>query len=105
LQFTADLEKTRTMVFVLMCVDSLLFAFCVRSFKKTIFHCNIFSNYYLLGAVGISSLLLLAAVYFVPLQKILGTQNLDIKEWGIIFVVSLLELLLIEFSKKMVFKK
>ncbi|MFH1385690.1 MAG: HAD-IC family P-type ATPase [Patescibacteria group bacterium] len=101
---TGDLERARTMVFTLMCVDSLLFAFCVRSFKQSIFRRDIFSNHYLVGAVAISFALLLSAVYLPPLQKILGTQGLALGEWGLILAIGLAEILMVEFSKKRIFR-
>lgn len=83
----------RVIVFALMCVDSLIFAFSIRSFRRTIFRKDIFSNRYLVGAVTISMFLLLLAVYAPPLQKLLA----------VIFGISLVEIVLIEFSKKKVF--
>jgi Ca2+-transporting ATPase len=102
-KLTGDLHKTRTIIFALMCVDSLIFVHCVRSFKKTIFRKDIFSNRYLVGGVAISAILLICAVYLPPLQKLLATQPLGIAEWLIIFSISLIEILLIEFFKKRVF--
>ena len=102
-KFTGDLDKTRTMVFVFMCVASLAIAFSVRSFKKTIFRRDIFSNYYLVGGVAISFILLLISLYLPPLQKLLSTQPLGVAEWAIIFAVSLMEISLIEFFKKRFF--
>jgi Ca2+-transporting ATPase len=102
-KLTGDLHKTRTIVFVLMCVDSLVFAFSVRSFKRTIFRKDIFSNRYLVGAVIIAAILLVGAVYLPPLQKLLATQPLVLTEWLIIFGISLVEILLIEFLKKRIF--
>ena len=104
LKTTGDLEKTRTIVFALMCLDSLIFAFCVRSFKKTIFRRDIFSNRFLVAGVFMGLVLLLAAIYFVPFQKILSTQVLGINYWFIIIVISLIEIILIEFSKKRIFR-
>ncbi|TRZ64499.1 MAG: HAD family hydrolase [Spirochaetia bacterium] len=102
-KLTGDLHKTRTIVFALMCLDSLVFAFSVRSFKRTIFRKDIFSNRYLVGAVTISVILLVGAIYLPVLQKILTTQSLGATEWAIILSISLIEILLIEFSKKKVF--
>ncbi len=102
-KLTGDLHKTRTIVFALMCVDSLIFAFSVRSFKRTIFRKDIFSNRYLVGAVIIAAVLLIGAVYLPSLQKLLATQPLALTEWLIIFGISLIEILLIEFSKKRIF--
>lgn len=102
-QATADLHRTRTIVFALMCLDSLFFAFNVRSFKRTIFRRDIFSNRYLVGGVAISSLLLIAAVYLPPLQMILATKPLSLIDWAIIFAIAFVEILLIAVSKKIIF--
>lgn len=102
-KLTDDLQKTRTIVFALMCVDSLIFAFSMRSFKQTVFRKDIFSNHYLVGGVIIGVGLLVGAVYFAPLQKLLATQPLHLFDWLIIFAVSLIEILLIEFFKKKIF--
>ncbi|KKQ68347.1 MAG: hypothetical protein A3F95_03000 [Candidatus Nealsonbacteria bacterium RIFCSPLOWO2_12_FULL_39_31] len=104
-KLTGDLQKTRTIVFALMCVDSLVFAFSVRSFKQTIFRKDIFSNRYLVGAVIVAAVLLAGAVYFPFLQKLLGTQPLGVVEWAVIFGISLIEIILIEFFKKRIFIK
>jgi len=104
-KLTGDLHKTRTIVFALMCLDSLVFAFSVRSFKRTIFRKDIFSNRYLVGAVIIAAILLVGAVYLPPLQKLLATQPLGITEWLIIFSISTIEILLIEYSKTKVFRR
>jgi calcium-translocating P-type ATPase len=100
---TGDLDKTRTIVFALMCIDSLTFAFNVRSLKETVFRKDIFSNHYLVGAVIISMSLLLAAIYLPPLQKLLSTQPLDAAEWLLIFVLAFAEMTLIAFAKKRIF--
>jgi len=103
LKLTGDLDKTRTIVFVLMCVDSLIFVFSVRSFRQTIFRKDTFSNRYLIGAVAISAILLVGAIYLPLFQKLLTTQSLALTEWLIIFGISLIEILLIEFFKKKIF--
>ena len=102
---TGDLDKTRTIVFVLMCVDSLIFAFSVRSFKQTIFRKDIFSNHYLVGTVAIAFVLLISAIYLPFLQKLLATQPLILAEWLIILGISSVEILLIELSKKKIFTR
>lgn len=104
-KITGDIDMTRTIIFALVCVDSLTFAFCVRSFKKTIFRRDIFSNKYLVGAVFISFMLLIAALYAPFLQNILSTQPLGALYWIIILAIAAIETLLVDFSKKMIFLK
>ena len=102
-KLTGNIDKTRTIVFALMCLDSLSFSFSVRSFKKTVFRKDIFSNRYLTGAVIISLMFLLSAIYWPPLQRILSTQPLDLIEWIVIIIVTFVEVLLITYSKKKIF--
>jgi hypothetical protein len=51
------------------------------------------------GAVLISFALLVSAVYAPFLQKLLSTQSLVLNEWLIVLGVSIMEIVLIEFSK------
>ena len=102
-KFTGNLDRTRTMVFVFLCVASLILAFSVRSFQRTIFRKDIFSHRYLVGGVALGFVLLLLSVYLPPLQKLLSTQPLSIIEWLIIFGAGLIEISLIEFFKNKFF--
>ncbi len=102
-KFTGDLDKARTAVFAFMCVASLILSFSVRSFKKTIFRRDIFSNLYLVGSVVLGFILLLSSIYLPLLQKLLATRPLSIIEWLIIFSAGLIEISLIEFFKKRIF--
>ncbi len=102
---TGDLGITRTALFALVALDSLIFAFSVRSFKQTIFRRDIFSNRYLVAGAAIGTALLIAAVYFAPLQKLLTTQPLGQAEWLFVLGVSLVEILGIEYFKKRIFSK
>ncbi|MDD2730976.1 MAG: cation-transporting P-type ATPase [Candidatus Portnoybacteria bacterium] len=104
-KLTDNLHLTRTVVFALMCFDSLIFAFSVRSFKRTIFRKDIFSNRYLMGAVAVSLVFLIAAVYWPPLQNILSTQSLSPANWLIIFGISLVEIVFVEIFKKIFFQR
>jgi P-type Ca2+ transporter type 2C len=98
-QATGNLEKARTMTFVFMGLDSLFFAFSVRSFRQSIFRLNIFNNKILTSAVFISLVLLLTAVYTPGLQKMLSTVPLGITEWALILAMVIGEIILIEVSK------
>ena len=101
---TGDLEKARAMIFALMCLDSLIFAFAVRSFKRPLWRKDIFSDYFLNGAVLIGLFLLVSAVYFAPLQKLLSTQSLVATEWMIILLISTVEIIILETFKKKFFR-
>ena len=104
--FTNDLSKIRTMLFALMGLDSLFFVFSARSFRRTIFRKDIFNNKWMVGAVTISLILLLSAIYMPILQKLLSTQSLILEEWIVVLTISIIEILLIEFAKtKLLFNR
>lgn len=101
---TGDIEKTRSMVFLLKCMESLLFAFSVRSFKRSLFRRDIFSNRWLVGAVIISFLLVVAAFTFAPLQSLLAIKPLSVQEWVLAIAGAFFEICLIELAKKRIFR-
>ncbi|MAF79465.1 hypothetical protein CL629_00050 [bacterium] len=68
-----DEALVRTFTFTTFALYSLLLAFALRRLNTSILKYNPFSNPYLTGGVGIGILLMLAAIYLPPLQKILGT--------------------------------
>ncbi|OHA89414.1 MAG: hypothetical protein A2653_02115 [Candidatus Zambryskibacteria bacterium RIFCSPHIGHO2_01_FULL_43_25] len=100
---THDLERSRTLVFALMGLDSLIFAFSARSFKKTVFRKDIFSNHFLVGATVISFILLVVALYVPFFQSVLSTSPITILDWAIIFAVGIIEIIIIDFWKGKIF--
>ncbi len=102
---TGDIEFTQTIVFGLVALDSLLFAFNVRSFRQSVFRKDIFSNRLLVWAVCVSVLLLFCAIYLPPLQAVLSTVPLEPIHWMVILGVSALETILIELSRRFAFRK
>ncbi len=96
---TGDIEKARTVAFVSLGIDSLLYVFSCRSLRHSILQKNIFSNKYLLAACAAGAFLQLAAIYTPFLQKILSTVPLGWPEWKIILLVSLLVIVAIEITK------
>lgn len=101
-KITGDIARTRTVVFVLMSLDSLAFAFTVRSFKKRVLRKDIFDNYYLDGAVLIGIVLLLFAIYIPLLQSFVNTVSLGIRDWSIIAIVIAAEMAVINKGKMLI---
>lgn len=98
-----DIGKIRSLMFVALGVDSLIYIFAVKSFRHTIFRVNVFSNRWLLASIGIGFSLMLAAVFHPFLQEIFAIIPLTLSEWGLILMISLLKLLLIEGIKELFF--
>jgi len=94
-----NIVEIRTIVFILMSLDSLIFAFVVRSFRKKFFRKDIFSNRYLDVAVLIGGTLLLMAVYVPLLQKVTKTCAIGIMDWLIIIFAVAIEMTIINKTK------
>lgn len=102
-QWTGSVELARTMTFALMGIDSLIFAFSVRSFHRPIWRRDIFSNRLLVWAALAGVGLLLLAVYLPLLQPVLSTQPLGMLHWFAIISVSIIEIILLELAKRKIF--
>jgi len=96
---TGNLEKARTVAFVTLGINSLLYVFSVRSVRHSVFEINQFSNKWLIWAVLGGFLIQVIAVYNPFLQKVLKTEPISIREWFIIFSVCLWVIGFIEIIK------
>lgn len=98
-----SIEKVRTLLFTLIGLDSLLFAFSARSFRRPLWR-RFFTNPFHLGAVLAGLGLLVAALTFPPLQRLLHTQPLTLSEWGLVSLIAGLEIISMEIAKRLVFR-
>ncbi|MCK4968343.1 MAG: HAD-IC family P-type ATPase [Candidatus Aenigmarchaeota archaeon] len=94
-----DFPHLRTLIFVALGFDSLLYVFSCRSLRHSIFHKHFFSNIYLLGAVAVGWIMLLLAVYLPVLQVLLRTVPLGLTDWSIVLTLGLIKIILIEMVK------
>ena len=94
-----DLKYIRTVIFAALGIISLFYIFPCRSLEKPLWKINFFSNKYLIFALIFGVLMMVAAVYLPALQFVLRTTALDLKGWGIIAVLTLLNIFLIEITK------
>ncbi|MGL4730171.1 MAG: cation-translocating P-type ATPase [Clostridium sp.] len=83
-----NLETCRTLALGTLILSQLIHVFECRSERYSLFEINPFTNMYLLGAVGISLLSLIAIVYMPLFQSIFKTTALGIGQWLIIFFFS-----------------
>jgi Ca2+-transporting ATPase len=93
------LHYIQTVMFVALGIDSLFVALACRSLRKLVIQKEFFSNRFLLAALGVSFLMLAAAVYWTPLQTLLRTHALGADEWALLFGLGLFNLLAIETAK------
>jgi len=100
-----DLPHIRTMVFAALALDSLFFVFSCKSLRKNLWDINHFSNKFLIYAWLFGIIGLLTAIYLPLFQSLLKTVPLTAMQWIIILILSLLELILIEFTKWLFIKR
>jgi len=100
---TEDVSLARTAVFALSCFDSLLLVLCIRSLKTSIFHRRVFSNKAINGSIVAGLALLGFAIYIPGMQTIMGTVSLGWRPWAVIITAGIIEILLIELAKYLIF--
>jgi len=89
----------RTVMFIALGIDSLFVVFACRSLRRPIFRYNPFSNKIISLSVFMGMSLILGAIYFPPLQRLLGTQPLGVREWIFLVSLGIFNLLAIEITK------
>lgn len=94
-----DIDYLRSLFFAILGIKSLMAIFSLRSFKQPIWKMNPFSNMYLVGAVAISTLLMLLAIYLPPLQKVLSTTPLNWNSWLLVISIGAAGIIMTEFAK------
>lgn len=77
---TGDLSRGRTAAFLTLVLTQLIHVFECKSEKKSILHMNLGNNKALIGAVCFSFLMIMAAIYFPPLQPVFGTVSLTLHD-------------------------
>ncbi|MBI2319110.1 MAG: cation-translocating P-type ATPase, partial [Betaproteobacteria bacterium] len=80
-RYPGHLEAAQTMAFVTLCSSELLRAFTARSEYHSIFSIGVFSNRWMVWAVGVSFLLVLMVVYVPFLQPFFDTVPLTLDDW------------------------
>ncbi|MFC0524078.1 calcium-translocating P-type ATPase, SERCA-type [Pontibacillus salicampi] len=89
----------QTIAFSTLVMAQLIHVFDCRS-DRSVFARNPFGNWYLIGAVVSSVLLLLVVIYYEPLQGPFHTTDLALRDWISIIGLSSIPTLLFGFSKR-----
>ena len=84
------LQVAETMTFVTLAFDELWRAYGWRSARRNFWQCDPRTNPYLVGAMVLSALVVVATVTLSPLQRIFATVPLTPQEWGVAIVFSLI---------------
>jgi Ca2+-transporting ATPase len=88
-----------TMGVVTFSLYALLFSIETRDARRTAFSLDTFSDYKFVIATGVSILTLLLTTVFGPLQALLKTTSLDVRQWLICLAVALSIVVLSEIQK------
>ncbi|HUW22347.1 MAG TPA: HAD-IC family P-type ATPase [Candidatus Bathyarchaeia archaeon] len=89
----------RSVVFIALGIDSLFYVFSCRSLRKPIWQKKPWENKLLVLSVFIGLWMLVLAIYYPPLKRLLKTESLEWSEWVFIFFLSMFKVLLIEITK------
>ncbi|MGN7310355.1 calcium-translocating P-type ATPase, SERCA-type [Alkalicoccobacillus gibsonii] len=79
----ADLTRAQTVAFLTLVMAQLIHVFDCRS-EYSVYHRNPFENKYLVVAVLISTLLMLAVIYIPSLQPVFHTVPISLREWMLV---------------------
>jgi len=93
------LHHIRTVIFVALGINSLFYVFACRSLRRPFFRYRLWDNWFLNFSVLSGFALLFLAVYFPPLQTLLKTHPLDLKEWVLLVSIGLFNFFAIELTK------
>ena len=80
-RYPTSIEAAQTIAFVTLCVSELVRAFTARSEYHSIFSIGVFSNRWMVWAVGASLLLVLMVVYLPFMQPFFDTVPLTLDDW------------------------
>jgi len=80
-RYPGHLEAAQTIAFVTLCCSELIRAFTARSEYHSVFSIGVFSNRWMVWAVGVSFLLVLMVVYVPFLRPFFDTVPLTADDW------------------------
>lgn len=99
------IEFIRSFVFAALGIDSILYVFSCKTFRKNLWQVNLFKNQKLIFAVLFSFIFLYSAFFFPPLMILLKTEKLLFWEWGLLLFLGFFQVFLIETVKFFYLKK
>lgn len=89
----------RTMCFAVLSISQLFHAFNMRS-EDSLFHIGIFTNMKLVLSFFLCTFLQVIVISYRPLATIFKVTPLTLNEWGIVFLLAAMPILIIELQKR-----
>lgn len=99
LKLALPIDLVQTFIFASFGTYTLLMSFALRSLRKSIFRYNSFSNPYLIVGVSIGLGLMGLAIYYQPLNRVIGTTPLPIDWLYGVLGIGIFNILAIELGK------
>lgn len=104
LWFKVPIEEIRTIMFVMLFVDSIFFAVSLKHLRRPFWEVNLLSNRYLLFALVTSVLLMVVTLSTPALRTLLSLTVLSSAQIYMLVGIGAFNLLTIELSKRFVFR-
>lgn len=96
---TSDLVEARSLAFAMLAFSSLCYVFSSRSLRNPLWKMKLWSNPYLIVAVGIGFFFLNLALSLPVLQRTFHTSALSVSEWFYVFATGGVVIIIIESVK------
>ena len=93
------LEVGRTMAFISLGMLELIHSFNIKS-EETIFTKKLFNNKYLIGAFILGAILQVGIVFIPVLADLFKLEKLNLVQWGITIIISVMPIIIMEIQKK-----
>ncbi|NQV90185.1 HAD-IC family P-type ATPase [Candidatus Uhrbacteria bacterium] len=96
-----SIEIIRSIMFIAVGIDTLIFAFAVKSFRRTIFRLNPFSNPWLIVGVILGFGILIIPTIHPFIQEIFELTPISLSVWGLLLMIGVVKLIAIEITKEL----
>ena len=96
---TQDVALARTVMFIAVGLNALLYVFSIRSLHRSIFRMNPFSNPWLIGGVVFGFGFMFFALFVPFMKEAFALESLRLFDWGILLIMGVLKVGAIEVVK------
>lgn len=94
-----DIDKIRTVMFLALSVSTILYTFSFKDLSLPVWRIPLWNNRFLIGALTINFILLIATIELEPLRALLSLVDLTLLEKVVILAIGLFNLVLVEVVK------
>jgi len=99
------IDQIRTIMFVILTIDALLFVLSLKDFYKPIYKIDFTNNNFLFAALGLSLVALFGAILIPGLREFLELGKLTASSWLLLAGVAVFDLIVVEVAKYILFQR